>query len=294
MQERMSSRGRTTPEQRVAIQAVDDAGMFLVNAAIHTARKNPVKLGIWGFGLMLCLFFNGVSNTVDQIKKYDEATVSADKFTHEIEESFYKMRESEAIYRQSQGWFWACDKACQLNKKDFEAHKKTFETFKGKQQEKLRDAKQAVGIFSKYGVENTRYLFNDQFSRGKRFAKRQTQWDALFMGIQAMGRDESIINYALRVGLSLLFNFTFGVCGALLGFLWNLWGLVVEYRAPLFTAVLFFALASIAAFSFALAWLACMYGAAAGTVYVGAKFIASNMRIQDDASRGGQTRGRLD
>ena len=40
--------------------------------------------------------------------------------------------------------------------------------------------------------------FWTRFSQGKGFAQRQTKWDALFMGISAMGRDESFVNYLLR------------------------------------------------------------------------------------------------
>jgi hypothetical protein len=45
---------------------------------------------------------------------------------------------------------------------------------------------------------------------GKNFASRQTKWDALFMGIRAMGRDESIVSYAFRLILTMAFNFTLG------------------------------------------------------------------------------------
>ena len=47
-------------------------------------------------------------------------------------------------------------------------------------------------------------------SLGKNFATRQTKWDALFMGIQAMGRDEHLISYLFRLLLTMAFNFTFG------------------------------------------------------------------------------------
>jgi hypothetical protein len=42
------------------------------------------------------------------------------------------------------------------------------------------------------------------------------------MGIGAMSRDESMIEYLLRLLLSVLFNFTIGLFGAIVAFVFNL------------------------------------------------------------------------
>ena len=46
----------------------------------------------------------------------------------------------------------------------------------------MADAKSNVGVFSSFGVEEARDMFWRRFSDGKQFAKRQTMWDAMFMG----------------------------------------------------------------------------------------------------------------
>ena len=89
------------------------------------------------------------------------------------------------------------------------------------------------------------------------------------MGIGAMGRDESLVSYILRLCMSMLFNFTLGVCGAVIAFVFGLVWLVQSYQSNFLVALLFFLIATIAAISFALTWLIGLYVASAGTVYVG-------------------------
>lgn len=128
--------------------------------------------------------------------------------------------------------------------------------------------------------------------------------------------------------MNVLFNFTLGVCGAVIAFIFryfthnsriiildfvlhifhisihhfvftcyslflpSLYSLIQSYRESLLLAAPFFLAASLAAISFALTWLITLYFATAGTVYVGAKFIASNMRLED-GQRGAGPRGRV-
>lgn len=150
----------------------------------------------------------------------------------------------------------------------------------------IREAKGKMGLFSSFGVEETRDLFWTRFAQGRSFAARQSRWDALFLGISAMGRDEHFISYALRVLAQVLLNFTVGMMGAVLSFIWSLYALVASYQASLLTALSFFLLASLAALSFGITWLIGMYLTAAGAVYVGAKLVAANLRLEGgDAPR---------
>lgn len=273
-------------ERRLAIQQLDDASALLVNAGIHAVVKNPIKVGVWACGLLICLFFQGIKITPEQQVVYNQAIEVVRSQSDVVAEAYALKYDAEYRYQRSQGWFWSCDSSCQIHKRSFQEAQAAWMREKKAEQEAMRAAKKGVGLFSEYGVLDCRWLFAQNFAGGKRFAKRQTQWDALFMGIQAMGRDESLVNYLLRLLSTMLFNFTLGVIGALLGFLWSLWGLIVEYQANLAVAVTFFVLASLAAFSFASMWLLGIYAAAAGTVYVGGKFLVHNMRLGDAGARG--------
>lgn len=76
--------------------------------------------------------------------------------------------------------------------------------------------------------------------------------------------------------------------GAVIGFLWSIVSVIRAYQTPIYSAIIFFGFASLAAIAFAVTWIIGLYLAAAGTVYVGAKIIAANLRIED----GGQYNNR--
>ena len=90
---------------------------------------------------------------------------------------------------------------------------------------------------------------------------------AMFMGIRSMGRDESMIEYAFKVLLQVLMNFSIGLCFALVFFVFGLWNIVRSYQPNPIVAVLFFIGAACAAFTFVATYLMAIYGAAAGGVY---------------------------
>ncbi len=69
-----------------------------------------------------------------------------------------------------------------------------------------------------------------------------------------MGRDEKLISYLFRLLLSFLFNFTIGVTGAVVVFIFNLYSLIQTFQANALASFLFFTLASLAAVSFAMTW----------------------------------------
>jgi hypothetical protein len=75
------------------------------------------------------------------------------------------------------------------------------------------------------------------------------------MGISAMGRDENLLSYLLRVLLNMMFNFTIGVFGAVVAFVFNLYGLVQTYRAGIVAGLVFFSMASLGAIAFAMTWI---------------------------------------
>lgn len=85
------------------------------------------------------------------------------------------------ISRGSKGWF-TCDKRCQSYKIDYDIANNEFKYQRSEEQRIIADAKSNVGIFSSFGVEEARDIFWRRFSDGKKFAKRQTMWDAMFMG----------------------------------------------------------------------------------------------------------------
>ena len=104
-----------------------------------------------------------------------------------------------------------------------------------------------------------------------------------------------MLSYMLELLLKMLFNFTLGMLGTVTGFIFSLYSIISSYQAALSTSLVFFSLAALAAVSFAMTWMFLLYGTAAGTVYVGAKMAAANMRLErGEEPYGGRVRDRGD
>merc|ERR1712137_851461 len=95
-----------------------------------------------------------------------------------------------------------------------------------------------------------------------------------------MGRDENFAEYAMRVLMQVLLNFSMGLVMALLFFVVGLWTIVRSYQPNPIVAVFFFVCAACAAFSFVVSYLMAIYGAAAGGVYGLLKVAESNAHAQ--------------
>ena len=80
-------------------------------------------------------------------------------------------------------------------------------------------------------------------------------------------------------------NFTLGLCGAFVGFVWYLWGVVSSYQPDIVTKLTFFFLAFTAGATVVVSFLVAMYGAAAGTVYVVVKAAHNSARLEAEERR---------
>lgn len=77
--------------------------------------------------------------------------------------------------RRSKGW-WTCDATCQEHKHEYNIALKEYNYQKIEEAKIIASAKSSVGIFSNYGVDETRLLFWTRFGQGKKFAQKQTKW----------------------------------------------------------------------------------------------------------------------
>jgi hypothetical protein len=193
----------------------------------------------------------------------------------------------DRAYRTSKGWF-TCDGLCQRKKRRMEDAKYKLDQIRMEGQARMSDAKSIAGIFSEVGVGEAQDSFWSHFASGKEFAKRQSMWDALFIGFRSMRRDEKFFEYALNVLMKVLVNFSLGLVMALFFFVIGLWSIVRSYQPNPLMAVVFFIAAACAAFSFVATYLLAIYGAAAGGVYGLLKVAETNARAA--RLQGGQQR----
>jgi uncharacterized membrane protein len=121
-------------------------------------------------------------------------------------------------------------------------------------------------------------------------ATRSSMWDMMFMGVRRMGRDENMVEFMLRALMSILMNITIGMFMTVVTFVFSLYSIIVAYQADILSGTVFFTAAALAAVSFAVSWLIAIYLGTAGAVYVGAKAIAANMRLEGGRAGGGSIR----
>jgi hypothetical protein len=155
----------------------------------------------------------------------------------------YDYHQAQQAYHASKGWF-SCDSLCQRNKERMNARYAVLQEIRNEGNARMSDAKSVAGLFSQVGVGEVKDSFWQYFAQGKQFAKRQSMWDAMFMGIRHMGRDESTMEYMLRVLLQILVNFSMGLLMALVIFIFGLWSIIKSYQPNPLVAVLFFSVGS--------------------------------------------------
>ena len=196
----------------------DQLSTALIDVGVNVVKKNPIKVSLYFVGLAICFLFNGVKLSIDQSAAFERDLSHLDHVA--VDRAALDVERYSQAYRQSKGWF-SCDNICQQKKKSLDDVVGYYNTLRATEEAKLRSAKAKVGVYSEYGVGEARSLFWERFGQGKAFATRQSKWDALFMGLSAMGRDESLPSYLLRLLLNVLFNFTLGVCGAVIAFIFR-------------------------------------------------------------------------
>lgn len=270
--------------QQIVLPSVADMGVLIGRNMVHFAKRHKVISGSYIFGILfLILVGSGSKLTYDQSRQYGKIMNTVD-LDAEFRAS-NNFAQATHAYRATKGWF-TCDSLCQRNKDRMQRAEYELNQVRQVGNAKVSHAKSIAGIFSEVGVDEVKESFWSYFQGGKDFAKRQSMWDMMFMGIRTMSRDESTMEYVLKVLIQVLINFSMGLLFALVFFIVGLWSIVRSYQPNPISAMLFFMGASCAAFAFVTTYLFAIYGAAAGGVYGLAKVAEANMRIDQGGGRG--------
>ncbi|GKY99498.1 hypothetical protein MPSEU_000904000 [Mayamaea pseudoterrestris] len=279
------------PQQQAVIALPDpgDVGAIIVRGAKNFARRYKIVTGSYLLGVCILLFFGaGIPLSQQQRRDYNRIMDSIDlQAEYAASQNYWRAREA---YSATKGWF-SCDDLCQRNKQRMNQAEQKLNAIRKEGNARMTDAKRVAGVFSEIAVDETKDTFWQYYHGAKQFAKRQSMWDMMFMGIRSMsrGRDESWIEFGLKVLLNVLINLSMGLIMALVLFVCNVFSIVRSYSTNPVTAVAFFVGASCAAFSFVATYLLAVYGAAAGSVYGLLKFAEASQRqrIADQRRREG-------
>lgn len=233
--------------RQIVLPEPSDLGQMVVNGMARFARRHKIITGGYILGLLVILLIgSGTKLNYDQRRQYNEIMNTID-LQAEYDASNDYWRANEA-YRATAGWF-SCDGLCQRNKRRMEEAKYRLDQIRKEGQARMSDAKSVAGLFSEVGVGEVQDSFWSYFTSGKQFAKRQSTWDIMFMGIRSMTRrrDESMIEFGLKALMQVLVNFSIGLVMALVMFVIGLWTIVRSYQPNPIVAVLFFVGAACAA-----------------------------------------------
>mmetsp|Transcript_9882 Transcript_9882/g.14456 ORF Transcript_9882/g.14456 Transcript_9882/m.14456 type:complete len:295 (-) Transcript_9882:558-1442(-) len=247
---------------------------LIVAGAKSFAKKHKVISGSYLFGILILLIAgSGTKLSIDQRRQYDHIMSTID--LNAEHNASVRYGHAYHAYKSSKGWF-TCDSLCQRNKEHMQRAEADLNILRKEGYNRMSDAKAVAGLFSEVGVGEVKDSFWEYFYAGKNFAKRQSMWDAMFMGMRSMSRDESMVEYMLKMLIQVLINFSLGLLMALVIFIFGLWSIIKSYQPNPLTAVAFFLSAACAAFAFVSTYLFLVYGAAAGGLYGTAKIIAAN------------------
>lgn len=273
-------RGGEAPMQngrQIILPEPGDIGQMILRESSAFARRHKVVTGGYFLGVVvIILVWSGAKLNYDE-REYNRIIRTINfEAEYNASDDFWRAKEA---YRSTKGWF-SCDGLCQRNKQRMDNARYRLDEIRKEGNSRISDAKSVAGLFSEVGVGEVQDSFWSYFSSGKQFAKRQSMWDAMFAGMRAMRRDESMIEYGLNVLMKVLVNFSIGLVMAFFLFVVGLWSIVRSYQPNPIVAVFFFISAMCAAFSFVATYLLAMYGAAAGGVYGVLKVAEGNLRLQ--------------
>lgn len=279
-----------------SIVTSNNISSLAISTVKNFAKRHKVISVSYLYGLttllLLALLGSGTKLSLDQQRQYNRIMRTIDLDAEYAAASAYHAAHNN--YYHAKGWF-TCDGYCQRQKRTMERRRYEWDEIKAEGNARMSDAKSVAGLWSEVGVGEVTDSFWEYFASGKRFAKRQSMWDAMFMGFRSMSRDESMVEYMLKMLMQILINFSMGLIMALIIFIFGLWSIIKTYQPNPLTGLLFFVTAGCAAFAFVSTYILGLFGAAAGGVYGMVKMAEANGgRIEMGGGRRNIRAGRVD
>jgi hypothetical protein len=270
--------------QLAQLPDMNQVGTLLLNGVRQFAIRYKYVTAWYLLGIVvLCGFVisggKGRAMTVQQQKEYNHIMNTIDlQAEYDAVDAYW---DASNRYQATKGWF-SCDSLCQRHKERMRVAERRLQAIRAEGTARMSDAKSVAGVFSDVAVTEMSDSFWQYLAAGKRFAKRQTGWDIMWMMMRGMsrGRDESWMEYALKILLNILINFSMGLASALVFFVLGLWNILRSYQPNPIVAVIVFLAAASAATSFVVTYILAMFGAAAGGIYGVAKLAEHSLRAQ--------------
>lgn len=262
-----------------------DFGALVIGTAKNVVKKRPITVSTWILGLLLAAFANGFQVDDTTRESYSMTLSHAKEVDRtELNKALIALQKAEDRYYNAKGWFWACDKKCQMAKDKADMARAEVNRVQKKRDEIMTTARKEVGIWSVFGVRDVRDSFWSSWKSGKDVATRWTMMDSMFMMLGS-SREESMISMILKIVMQYIMNLTVGLIGAFFYFIYNVYYLIVSYGEPTLSGLAFFLLVMVAGMSTVGTYLFAIYGTVAGGGVYLLKQAAKNAAVEGGPGR---------
>ena len=235
-------------------------------------RKHYFISSLYFIGLFVALLGTGFTVTDVQRATYETRVSEAVSLTaSELSRLNRELHRNEQLYYENKGWF-SCDEKCMKYYNRCESIRLQLNDVKVKRDKVLLEGKQAVGVWSVYGVNDLRNAFWQAWEDGKEAARRMTMLDAVFIGLGSMtghssDRENSFIITLVRILFQFMANLTVGLFTSFVVFVFEAWYIISSYGPSMLSGLSLFLLTFAASASLVTTAIGGIVGGTVGAVY---------------------------
>ncbi|OQR95938.1 hypothetical protein THRCLA_07448 [Thraustotheca clavata] len=237
---------------------------------------------LWLLGLFLMLLAPAPVKVSEEMKQQYESMVVEAAHVENYGETWAEVVSAEEDLQRVKVWFWRFRpehrQQVYVQQTIVDAAREKLEALEQQREQKMREAKAFVGLWSDHAVDEARDRFWTSFESGKVFASRRTFWQMVFTVLDS--REENIYGLIIQWIFVTIINFTFGLIGSLFYFTFSVISMVFTYQPDPLSATAFICLALLGAISLVATYLLGIYAMAAGAVYGVGKLAANNARLE--------------
>jgi len=246
------------------------------------SRKIKISVVLWAIGIFFMTLSPALIKVTPELHdEYDSMVMDADNIPGYEKTASELSRAQQSLY-ESQVWFWRFRPEYSnivYKKQEIVAGiESKMDVLVTQRDEKLREAKGHVGLWSDFGFMEARDRFWSAFESGKVFAQRQTFWQFFYSLMSS--REEGLVGQVLHWILMTIINFTLGLLGSLFYFVFSLATMVYSYNPDPVSGTAFYVLALLGGASLVASYLFAIYAVAIGSVYVVGKVVIRNAALQ--------------
>lgn len=267
----------------MAIESSEDGvGIVAFRRLFHDVCSQPEVTDRWYEDVQVVSII--IACTLLDMKNQFQQMIVEAADASAYEKALRKYQNARFHADEAKVWFWRFREPHKTIVRDREKsvneYKSKLDHLDAERERKMTKAKQFVGIWSDYGMDDVRNRFWGAYDKGKMFAQQQTFYHMIMYVLS--GRNEDILSTILNWVFVALANFTTGLIGSLFYFMFSLIGMIYSYQPDPFSAVAFFVLGILGAASVVASYLIGVYGMVASGMYVVSKAAARNA-LQDEA-----------